>query len=82
MNFYAFKPDTKGNSPVGTAGNYLFELKTVEGGRMRAKRIFGEEKFVLFSYRDFCDSSSFVLVFNNTGHSDSLLTEIQKQYGK
>lgn len=58
MKFYAYKPDSNGNEPMGTSGRILFELKTVRGAIRRARRMLGNN-IKVFHYTNFYNGKTF-----------------------
>ena len=67
MKFYACVPDEKGNEPLGTAGKFLFELKTVGGAIRKRLRFYGNKTFRLYNYTNFYRDSTFRLLHEKNG---------------
>jgi hypothetical protein len=59
--FYAYKPDKSGREPLGTSGRTLFELKTVDGAKNRAKKMLGSG-YKLYTYTNFYNDKTFKVV--------------------
>jgi hypothetical protein len=59
--FYAYKPDSKGKEPIGSIHRTLFELKTVDGAKNRAKKRLGSG-YKLYKYTNFYDDKTFKIV--------------------
>lgn len=62
MKFYAYKPDSIGREPMGTADKLLFELKTYKGAIRRAIRILGK-RVEVFRYTDFYRASTHTRIY-------------------
>mgnify|MGYP001195234367 CR=1 FL=1 len=60
MNFYVHSGSEE---PTGTEGRYIWrDLKTKRGAINRARRIFGQHAFSLYTFTDFYDGRTFKLL--------------------
>lgn len=57
-NFYKGHPKT-GDSPLGSSNQLLFELKTIAGAHRRAKSVFKNRPYKLFTYTNFYKEETF-----------------------
>ncbi len=62
MKFYAFRPDKQGEEPFGTNDRILFSCPNKQKAIQRTESLFGDSRYVLYSYINFHDESTFNLI--------------------